>query len=175
MGINQSYISLRFLENFANITWKLAPKVRFIGSFEHGASCYYAPASLIRSLALCTMRQPRVNYTGTHIYIRVYTRSRTYIGTLRVQIRITLACLYSRSRLLNWCACHSIRTCDYLTDPCCVFATEMERHSLHPAIVYTYSETLNCPMSRKFYATCSVTSHSYNGAYIASHDQLRST
>jgi len=63
--------------------------------------------------------------------------------------------LYSRSLLLTWSACRSIRTCDYQADPYCVFATEMERHSLRPAIVYAYvfrKSPARCPMSRKFCA-----------------------
>jgi len=99
-------------------------------------------------------------HVGTHVYVHVHARCVYALPQRereRERERETRAStrLYSRSLLLTWRACRSIRTCDYQADPYCVFATEMERHSLRPAIVYAYvfrKSPARCPMSRKFCA-----------------------
>jgi len=108
----------------------------------------------------------RINRTGTRGNTRLCTCTctlRSHRGNTgekeeeREKVRETRTStrLYSHSLLLTWRACRSIRTCDYQADPHCVFATEMERHSLQHAIVYAYvfrKSSAQCSMSRKFCA-----------------------
>jgi hypothetical protein len=96
----------------------------------------------------CTLRIRNTPTKGTQERKRKGERERERERETRTSTR-----LYSRLLLLTWRTCRSIRTCDYQADPYCVFATEMERHSLQPAIVYAYvfrKTPARCPMSRKF-------------------------
>lgn len=110
-----------------------------------------------------------VNCTGTrgyaclYAYLCVYTsRVRTYTRFKQTRDTPINVCarLYSRLLLLNWRACRSIHTCDYQADPRCVFATEMERHSVRNRL-HIFNDTRALLIFRRDFARISFDTSTY--------------